>query len=489
MPHPSHALAASRRPSPARSPRPARVPWGWLEWLLIAQTVLPALLFVPGITPVRSLIRVAVFGLAMVAWATIVLRGRSRPGAGTFTALIWLKACAGWLLLSILHWNTNSIQAGLAQAIVYIAVFSPAFWAHSELASPRQVGRLMMIMLACNGLSALVGLGQVFRPGTFNPPVIVGVKGEGIDEDSISAMSMTYEDEHGNKIIRPCGLSDQSGAASACGATTALIGLAFVLRPIGAVRRLASLALAFAGMAVIYYSQARVILLMLVICLAVLTLVFVLQRNFAHATALGVLGMATVVGALTWVTATSGSVVTKKFLGLLESNLAETYGESRGGFVRNAFEVLMWEHPVGYGLGWWGTIYGAFGLKDPSRVLWIEVMWPAWIMDGGIPLLTFYVLAIAVALADSLRVALRSRDREVAFWAAVVLASNLSAVATCFSYVTFVTPIGIQFWFLAAVVHAADRRARDAAASAARAALAARAAPASPPGIPPAAPA
>jgi len=30
----------------------------------------------------------------------------------------------------------------------------------------------MMILLLCNGLSALVGLGQVFRPGTFNPPVI-----------------------------------------------------------------------------------------------------------------------------------------------------------------------------------------------------------------------------------------------------------------------------------------------------------------------------
>ena len=59
-------------------------------------------------------------------------------------------------------------------------------------------------------------------------------------------------------------------------------------------------------------------------------------------------------------------------------------------------------------------------------------------------------------MANTLRVALRSRDAEIRFWAAVVLASNLSVVATCFSYITFVTPIGLQFWLLSAVVHAAD---------------------------------
>ena len=58
---------------------------------------------------------------------------------------------------------------------------------------------------------------------------------------------------------------------------------------------------------------------------------------------------------------------------------------------------------------------------------------------------------------------MRSKDRDVAFWAAVVLASNLGVLATCFSYVSFLSSIGLQFWLLSAIIHAADRRARAAA--------------------------
>ena len=61
---------------------------------------------------------------------------------------------------------------------------------------------------------------------------------------------------------------------------------------------------------------------------------------------------------------------------------------------------------------------------------------------------------------DSLRIALTCKDRELAYWAAVVVASNLSIIATCFSYVTFLSPIGLQFWLLAAALHAADLRTR-----------------------------
>ena len=64
------------------------------------------------------------------------------------------------------------------------------------------------------------------------------------------------------------------------------------------------------------------------------------------------------------------------------------------------------------------------------------------------------------------------KDRELKFWAAVIFASNLSVIATCFSYVTFVAAIGMQFWLLAAVVHAVDHRIREETAAAARARLA-----------------
>ena len=319
----------------------------------------------------------------------------------------------------------------------------------------------MTILLVCNSISTLVGLGQVFRPGTFNPPVIPSITGAA--EDSIAVQSLSFTDQHGRKIIRPCGLSDSPGAAAAAGAVAALVGLAYSLRPLGMTRRLASLAMAFCGMAVIYYSQVRMIFLMEVICLAVLTGIFALQKNYGHAALLGGFGAAMIVGAFLWVMATSGQVVVERFLGLAQTSLADSYGKAgRAAYINHTLTVMIWEDPLGHGLGRWGTISSSFG--DPmDRGIFVEVMIQAWAVDGGIPLLLFYGLALVAAMLDTLRIALRSPDREVGFWAAVVFASNLSVIATCFSYVTFIGVIGTQFWFLAAVVHAADRQARQAA--------------------------
>jgi hypothetical protein len=456
----SPAPGARPMPAPAaRKAAPKRVRWGWLEWFLVAQTFIPALLFIPGISPIRVVIRMASFLLALIAWAIVFASGRLKSGASSFSAGLWLKLTIAWLLLMIFNPGTNSIQAAVPHALFYISVFSPVFWVSSVLGTSRQVGRLMAISLVCSGLGALVGLGQVFRPATFNPPVIQGVQSApGVIDDSLTAMIATYEDAHGNKIIRPCGLTDTAGGAAVAGSTVAIIGLAFALRPIGLLRRGLSLALAFAGIAVIYYSQVRMTLVFTLICLAALTAVFVLQKNFGAATLLSALGAALVVGAFAWVAARSGSVVVERFLTI--KDFSSAYDKSyRGDYIRYALEVIAPENPLGIGLGTWGTMYGAFGDKGrPSN--WVEVMIPALIVDGGIPLLLFYGMATVLAVASSLRIALASRDGELRYWAAVVFASNLGLLATCFSYVTFLSSMGIPFWFLAAVVHAADVRGR-----------------------------
>jgi hypothetical protein len=449
-----------------RKPAPKRMRWGWLEWFLLAQVLIPALLFVPGIAPVRVLVRMAAFLLALIAWTMILVSGRARPDHSSRPTL-WLKLTAVWLLLMIFNPGSNSIQAAVPHALFYISVFSPAFWVPSVLSDPKQVGRLMAISLACSGLSALVGLGQVFRPATFNPPVIPGVQiapGVMVDGDGSSSV---YQDAHGNKIIRPCGLSDTAGAGAIAGSTAAVIGLAFALRPLGLLRRGACLGLAFAGIAVIYYSQVRMTLMLTLICVAALSAVFVIQGNLRAATLVGGLAAAMVVGAFAWVAARSGAVVVERFLSLKDFSKAYS-GSIRGNFIRHALEVTALEYPLGMGLGNWGTMYSAFGEKGTSNanMIWVEVMIPALIVDGGIPLLLLYGAAVALALADSLRVALRSRDVELRFWAAVVFATNLGLVATCFSYVTFLSTMGIPFWFLAAVIHAADLRIRRAAAAA-----------------------
>jgi hypothetical protein len=487
MSFPSFAPGAMPRPvaTPRRAAPKPRVKWGWLEWFLVAQTFIPALLFLPGISSARFAIRVASFVLALIAWGMIFLSGKFRSGSRSFPANIWLKLAIGLLLLLIFHWNSNSTEAAFAQVVLYVAVFSPAFWAASTLKTSKQLSRLMAIMLICNGLSALVGLGQVFRPQTFNPPFIPGVTDSAIGVSEGVASSLSYKDEFGRTIIRPCGLSDMVGNGAAAGAAAALIGLAYFLRPISKWKRLLCLGLAFCGVAVIYYSQVRQMLVMLIICLVVLMILFVLQKSFGYATTIGTLGAVMIVGALSWVMATSGMVVVERFLGLASENFTENYSRSRGGYVWFALSQVIWENPVGIGLGWWGSIYSALGDKSKPNPHWIEVMISAWVYDGGFPLLILYVGAITVTMFDTLRIALRAKDRELKFWAAVVFASNLSVVATCFSYVTFVATIGMQFWLLAAVVHAADCRVREETAAAARARLAGSQGPAPAPAAPP----
>jgi uncharacterized membrane-anchored protein len=75
-----------------------------------------------------------------------------------------------------------------------------------------------------------------------------------------------------------------------------------------------------------------------------------------------------------------------------------------------------------------------------------------------------YVIAILLAMFDTLRIVITSKDKELTYWASVVCTLNLSIVAGTFSASPFVAPWGIGFWVMAAAVHAADLRAREEAA-------------------------
>jgi hypothetical protein len=172
-------------------------------------------------------------------------------------------------------------------------------------------------------------------------------------------------------------------------------------------------------------------------------------------------GVVVIVGALFWVARTMGSRVFERFGTLISGEPGAVFQRNRGGFVAHAFDVLI-QDPLGVGLGWWGMVHLAF--HDPRRIspVWVEVMFQAWAVDGGVPLMVLYLGAVAAALYDSARIALTARDRDLAFWAAVVLVQNLSTAALCLSYPVFLAPAGLQFWLLASALHAADAQARAA---------------------------
>ncbi|MHC5543998.1 hypothetical protein ACYOEI_37710, partial [Singulisphaera rosea] len=206
--------------------------------------------------------------------------------------------------------------------------------------------------------------------------------------------------------------------------------------------------------------QVRFTLVMLAICVMALTGLLLMQRDVRKASLLTSLGGGLLVLAISWVAMSGGDVVTKRFMSLVEEDPGSVYKNSRGGFIQEAFEVVLWENPVGYGLGWWGMMYAIFGSPSQPSPIWCEVMIPAWMYDGGIPLFVGYVGALAVTMMDLLRVAFGCPDKELAYWAAVVFAFNLSILASCFSFVAFLSPFGIPYWLLAASVHAADARVR-----------------------------
>jgi hypothetical protein len=429
-------------------------PWGWLEWFIVGQTFMPALLFIPGMNAVRPATRVAAYMLGLVAWTAVAMGPRKGVASGSFPARPWLIFCIVTLTLLLAHPDCYSPIAAFGHVVLYVAVMSPAFWAGDALSSPKQLRRLLAVLFLCNAASATLGLAQVFSPGRFNPPVIPNLAFEG-------GASLMFELADGRKIVRPCGLTDTPGAAAPAGAAAALIGLCFALRPISWWKRAASAALAFVGIAVIYYSQVRSALIVLSISFLIVALLWIYRGDWRSASTLLGSGGAMLGGALLWVARSMGSRVFERFGTLLTTSPMDVYSYNRGAFALHALTVMK-DTPLGVGLGRWGMVHMAF--RDPSRLsnVWVEVMIQAWAVDGGIPLTLGYAGAVAVALFDSLRIVLKSRDKELTFWAAVVFAQNLSSAALCFSYPTFLSPTGLQFWLLAAALHAADAQTRAA---------------------------
>ena len=429
--------------------------WGWLEVFVLSQSFFPALLFVPGVSSLRIVTRVAAFLIAPAFWGLIYFYSVHRRGGENFPAKPYLIGISLWLGLCLIHPETNWPIAGIAEVGLYISIFSPIFWVGWTLQSTQQIRRLMAILFICNGFSSALGVAQVFRPETFNPPVIPALSTE------FGRLAHMYKVDDGREILRPCGLGDTPGQASGAGAMACLIGLAWVLRPIAWWKRLASLGLAFIGIAVIYYSQVRAYLVVLVLCLIILTCMYILQRKIAKATLLVSGSIALFAAAMLWVSQSLGSSVLTRFTTLWTDDPVKLYNGARGGFVAAALQETIWSDPLGLGLGRFGQIYDYFGNRAYAP-LWVEVQIAAWAVDGGIPLLAGYTIAIALAMFDTIRVALTTKDPELADWAAVVVAANTSIVAMTFSMPVFLAPIGLQFWLLAAVIHVGDNRVKAA---------------------------
>jgi hypothetical protein len=432
--------------------RESLMPTGLAEWFVVAQTLIPALLYVPGAQSFRLPIRIASYTIALAGFAAWWFK-RGAHRSVPHPSERWLLFAVAYLVVMLFHPLTNGLLAGVAQVMLYVAIFCAVFWAPAYVERPRQLVRILAIMLICNGISSVVGVLQVYDPDRWMPRELSFVY-------SGSRMAMdiaTYIGPDGRRIVRPPGLFDTPGAVCGAGTVAALLGLVFALERFAWWKRLGALALSLAGISAIYLSHVRASLVVTLGMMAVYAATLAVQGERKRLTAFASLAGALVVVGLLGSVALGGPSIQERFSTLLQDDPGSIYYSSRGQQLAAGFNELLDEYPFGAGLARWGMMRGYFG--DPSNLdstaLWAEVQPNAWMLDGGVFLLGLYSAALLAAALFEWRLISRLFNRQDRMWAAVVIAVNIGTLALIFTFVPFATQVGLQYWFLEGALHGA----------------------------------
>lgn len=453
------------RPLPYAAPYGAprarpRAAFPWVPAFIVFQLLCQLVLIIGDVGWARMLVRMAAFGASLALVVGLRGRGSAHPASGP--AILAL----GVLAICVFHPETRSLVGGVAQVGLYAAVLGPLFWVPRLTSIDlRMLRRALMILWAFHALSATLGVLQVYRPGTFQPPVsaVVESKGKGYIE------SLKITTATGQRVFRPMGLTDVPGGAAISGLYAVLLGVGFFLTRRTPGVMAISLASVGLGVAVLYLSQIRALVVMTGISLAAVACILLWRRDVRRLTTL-LIGLGVmVVGGYYAARNMAGVDVSNRMATLVRARPGQVYYENRGRFLEDALFKTLPQAPFGEGLGHWGMTATYFGGSAPSKNVWVEIQWAGWIVDGGGPLLLTYLLAIAVALLTAWRIA-RARPpspeaHDLPFWATIVLAYSVGATALTFSYPIFLSQSGMEFWLLNATLFAAARHARHSAAA------------------------
>jgi hypothetical protein len=435
---------ATRMPTPAAAAR-ARIPWGFAELFVLSQTALPALLYLPGTQPLRLPIRMSAFIISLVAlgWWLLYPARHRQPHA----AYGWVAAVFGLLVLMLFHPTTGSLYGGLAHIMVYVAVIAPFFWAPAFVSSPDHLARLLGLILICSGINSLVGVLQVYAPGTFMPTELSRM----ITDSSVGLGPVTYAGPDGRLIVRPPGLFDTPGAVAGPAMFATLLGAVFGLSALPRWIRLGSFGFSAAGIAAVYLTHVRVSFVMALLMFIAYAFALIAQRRVAKATTVATIGASVGLIGFAIALALGGASVSERFLTLLASDPVEVYYGARGIQLSYSLSELLYDYPLGAGLARWGMAAAYFGSGMPT--MWAELQVTGWLIDGGVPMLLLYSGALFVVARSQYRIVRLTQYPKVAACAAVVFALSMGPIAMVLSFTPFVTQIGVQFWFLAGALH------------------------------------
>jgi hypothetical protein len=426
----------------------AHVPWGFAEVFIISQTALPALLYLPGSQGFRLPIRFSAFAISLAAFAWYQFESSMQASRSAMQP--WVAGIMLLLGLMLFHPQTSSLYAGVAHIALYFAVLAPLFWAPEFVKSPEQLARILWLLLLCSGANAVVGVLQVYDPGRWLPAEFSRI----VSSNEVAMGSVTYIGPQGQRIVRPPGLFDTPGAVCGPAIFATLLGLVFAVSAIPTWKRALSLVIAGAGMAAIYLTQVRVSLVAAIAMMAVYALVALRQGRVGRASQFSILAGGAVVLSLSLAVALGGATVTERVNTLFASDPFTVYQGARGGLLTYTFSELIFQYPLGAGLGRWGMVAGYFASNSRTgQGLWAEIQFTGWMIDGGVLMIAVYLGALVSATISAWRIAHATHYPRLAVCGAVVLAANIGPAIMIISFTPFVTQAGIQYWFLAGALH------------------------------------
>jgi hypothetical protein len=426
------------------------LPTGFAEWFVVLQTALPAALYLPGSQAYRLPLRMGAYVIALVGFALWWFRSvAQRPGR--HPAERWLVFVLSYLVLMIFHPLTSGLLAGVAQTLLYASIFCSVFWVQAFVTRPRQLVRILAILLVCNGINSVVGVLQVYDPLRFMPTQL------SLSLSRAALAASTFIGPNGRPMMRPPGLFDTPGAVCGPGTVAALLGLVFAVESFAWWKRAAALLLSLAGISAIYLSHVRASLVVTLGMMVVYAAVLVLQNQKARLTVFFSLGVGIIFVGLTATTIIGGEGIRERFSTLLGNDPQKLYFESRGNQLQTGFTELASQYPFGAGLARWGMMHGYFADRSnlDSTEIWAEVQPSVWLLDGGLVLLCAYSLALLVTVWKEWKTTMGLASRDDRLWAATVAAVNIGTLALVFSFVPFVTQVGLQYWFLEGALYGA----------------------------------
>jgi hypothetical protein len=413
----------------------------YLQAFVLLQMACQVALLVEALSPLRVLLRSAAFGLSLVALVFIPGVARLHP------ARRWLLAALVFVALGLVHPNTNTLLSAVGQISLYVAIAAPVWWVCRLAVTPDVCRRVILIYWMFSTLSAGVGVLQASFPGRFQPALSKNVKEELKDSLKITLAS-------GERIYRPMGLTDVPGGAAAAGGNAVLFSLAFLTQRRSKLLRWAAIGSMMVGLFCLLLCQVRSALIMAGINTLVYLGLLLRRGEFGKTTWVLLVVGAVVLGGSAWALEVGGETVTSRLSTLVEDRATTVYYSNRGHFLEDTVTELLPRYPVGAGLGRWGMMnqYFADNSIPGSEMIWVEIQWTGWLLDGGVPLVVCYCGALLAACWTAFRIASTRLSAELGSQGALLLVLNVGAIGITFGYPLFISQSGLEIWLLNALI-------------------------------------